>query len=68
MARSNSVGARQHLQQRRRHEWGVQEEPDAIAHTQQPQFLGQREQVIVVHPDQIVCPQQLGQRLRQNDG
>ena len=56
-------GARQHMQQRRRNKWGMQEKPNAIAHTQQPEFLGQQEQVIVVHPDQIVFTQQLGQRL-----
>ena len=35
---------------------------------QRAQFLGQREQVIVVHPDQIVRAQQRRQRLRQNGG
>ena len=52
------LGARQCLKQRRRDEGRVQEEADAVAHAQLPQRLGQRDQVIIVHPDQVVRPQQ----------
>ena len=49
---------RQGVQQGRRHERRVQEEADAVAHAQPAQFLAQREQVVIVHPDQVVVAQQ----------
>ena len=57
------VGARQGVQQRRRHEGRVQEEADAVAHAERAQRLAEGDQVIVVHPDQVVGPQQRLQRL-----
>ena len=60
--------SRQCVQQRRRHERRVQEEADAVAHAEPAQFLGQREQMVVMHPDQIVLAQQPGQRLRRTGG
>ncbi len=53
---------RQGVQQRRGHERRVQEEADPVERTKPAQFLGQREQVVVVDPDQIVFAQQPEQR------
>ena len=48
--------ARQCVQQRRRDERRVQEKADAVARPEPTQFFGQREQVVVMYPDQVVVP------------
>jgi len=54
--------ARQSVQDRRRHERRVQKEAEPIAHALTPQVLAKREQVVVVHPHQIVAVQQRRER------
>ena len=43
----------------------MQEKADPVLHAQLAQFLGQRDQVIVVHPDQVVGLDQRRQHARQ---
>ncbi len=43
-------------------EGGVQEQPDAVAKPVRPQRFGEAQQVVVMHPDQVVLPHQRRQR------
>ncbi len=49
------------VEDRRRHERRVQEKADAVGDAQGAQFGGQGDQVVVMHPDRVVRPQQLQQ-------
>ena len=53
--------AGQGAEDRRRHEGGVQEEPDALLHPAGAQLVADGEHLVVVYPDQVVRPQQRDQ-------
>jgi hypothetical protein len=64
IARTQSVeqflSARQGTKERRRHKRGVEEKSDALLHAEGAQFMANGEQLIVMHPDQVVRPKQRG--------
>ena len=67
-ARQQLGRPRQRVENRRRHERRVQEEADAVGDTEGAQFGGQGNQVVVVHPDQVVRAQQRQQRVGETGG
>ncbi len=47
-----------------RRKWRVQEKPDALARAELAQFLRERQQLEIVHPDEVIRLQQLVKRER----
>jgi hypothetical protein len=56
------VALRQALEQRWRREGHMEKEADRVANARIAQGLAERKQVIVVHPDRVISPQQRHQR------
>jgi hypothetical protein len=50
--------ARQNVQQGRRNKRRMQKKSETVAHTQPAQFLGEREQVVIMHPNEVIRAQQ----------